>query len=244
MKVTSLCLFLFFSCCGAGHLYSQTKKAPVKKTVANRSKPPVKKNTAVTKPSVPVKNKVSTASKSTPVAKLVHTTLPSKGTTQQVNSSEIKNVTLTSRELEMINEINNLRLKPEKYITYVQGYLQKYNATEEAKTAAGELIAILKNLKPLQPLTLDPAMYNDAKQHGLSMAQRNVFDHSSLPYYENLSLGHRDIRDAIVDLLIDEGIPNRGHRNNLLSDKIKYVAVFEVPGKVKNIGYCYVQVFR
>lgn len=57
------------------------------------------------------------------------------------------------------------------------------------------------------------------------MAKKNVFEHSSLPYSENLSPGYRDIRKAIVDLLIDDGIPDRGHRKNLLSEKIKQVAV-------------------
>jgi uncharacterized protein YkwD len=87
-------------------------------------------------------------------------------------------------------------------------------------------------------------MYNDAKQYGLLMAKKNIFEHSSLPYFENLSLGYKDIRDAIVDLLIDDGIPDRGHRKNLLSEKIKQVTVFELPGKVRDIAYCYVQEFK
>jgi Uncharacterized protein with SCP/PR1 domains len=99
-------------------------------------------------------------------------------------------------------------------------------------------------MQPLTPLSVNPTMYNDARQYGLLMAKRNVFEHSSLPYAENLSLGYRDIRDAIVDLLIDDGIPDRGHRKNLLSEKIKQVAVYELPGKVQDIAYCYVQEFK
>ena len=87
-------------------------------------------------------------------------------------------------------------------------------------------------------------MYNDAKQYGLLMAKKNIFEHSSLPYFENLSLRYKDIRDAIVDLLIDDGIPDRGHRKNLLSEKIKQVTVFKLPGKVGDIAYCYVQEFK
>jgi hypothetical protein len=47
-----------------------------------------------------------------------------------------------------------------------------------------------------------------------------------------------------VDLLIDDGIPDRGHRKNLLSEKIKQVTVFKLPGKVRDIAYCYVQEFK
>ena len=144
----------------------------------------------------------------------------------------------------MINEINNLRANPARYCVYVENYLQKYEADDEVKSAAKELVELLKKMKPLTPLAVSTAMYKDARQYGMLMARKNIFEHSSLPYYENLSLGHKDIRDAIVDLLIDDGIPNRGHRNNLLSEKIKNVAVYELPGKVQDIAYCYVQEFK
>lgn len=252
MKQVLVCLFItiavFFN---AWHIYSQTKKSPVKKAVVAKpktttlAKTTAKPNTAIIKAKVPVKKPVITAKKVSPPVKPVNKTpVTTKVLNNPVNNSEISNVTLTSREQEMINEINHLRLNPAKYCTYVEGYLQKHDADEEVRMAARELVAILKNMKPLHPLTVNPVMYNDAKQHGLLMAKKNIFEHSSLPYFENLSLGHRDIRDAIVDLLIDDGIPNRGHRKNLLSEKIKHVAVYELPGKVQDIAYCYVQEFK
>lgn len=231
-----------------GQSYSQTKKTPVKKTaVANKLKTPVKTNfSAIAKTKVPVKNKKnSLVKKVTQTVNTVNKTIvTSPIPNKPVNNSEITNVTLTGREQEMINEINSLRSNPAKYCTYVESYLQKNDVDEDVKVVAKELVAILKKMKPLNPLTINPVMYNDAKQYGLLMAKKNVFEHSSLPYYENLSLGYRNIRDAIVDLLIDDGIPDRGHRKNLLSEKIQQVAVFELPGKVQDIGYCYVQVFK
>jgi uncharacterized protein YkwD len=225
---------------------SQVKKAPAKKTtVSQKPKTPVKTNTAAAK-TKPVVKKPVVAVKKTPPAVIpvnktqVTSTLPNK----PVNNAEITNVTLTSREQEMINEINALRANPMRYCAYVDEYLQKYDADDDAKAAAKELVSILKKMKPLSPLSINTSMYKDAKNYGLLMAKRNVFEHSSLPYYENLSLGYKNIRDAIVDLLIDDGIPDRGHRNNLLNDKIKDVAVYELEGKIQNIGYCYVQVFK
>lgn len=229
-----------------GQSYSQAKKAPVKKAVVpNKSKVPVKTNTAVTKAKAPIKSKpVVTAKKFTPPVKPVNKTAVTLVPNKPVNNSEITNAVLTSREQEMINEINNLRTNPAKYCTYVEGYLQKNDVDDEVKVAARELVVILKKMKPLNPLTINPVMYTDAKQYGLLMAKKNVFEHSSLPYFENLSLGYKDVRDAIVDLLIDEGIPDRGHRKNLLNEKIKHVAVYELPGKVQDIAYCYVQEFK
>jgi uncharacterized protein YkwD len=228
------------------HTFSQVKKSPAKKTtVSPKSKTPVKSTAAVAKTKPAVKKPVVAVKKTTPVVAPVNktqvtSTLPNK----PVNNAEIVNVSLTSREQEMINEINALRANPVRYCAYVDEYLQKYEADEDAKAAAKELVSILKKMKPLAPLSINTSMYKDAKYYGLLMAKRNVFEHSSLPYYENLSLGYKNIRDAIVDLLIDDGIPDRGHRNNLLNDKIKDVAVYELEGKIQNIGYCYVQVFK
>lgn len=248
MKVNILVrsILILVAVFSAGQSYSQAKKQPVKKTVvADKTKSTAKANAPVAK-SIPVKNKTTTTAKKVtpPPVKTINKTAVTSIPNKQVNNSEITNVTLTSREQEMINEINSLRLNPAKYCTYVENYLQKNDLDENVKVAAKELVTILKKMKPLNPLTINPSMYIDAKQYGLLMAKRNVFEHSTLPYYENLSLGYRDIRDAIVDLLIDDGIPDRGHRKNLLNDNIKQVAVFELPGKVQDIGYCYVQEFK
>lgn len=245
MKKLFFSITMLITVCYTGQTYSQVKKPPVKKaTVSGKPNAPVKVNPAITKSKVPLKKPVTTAKKITPAMPVNKTVIAATVPNKPVNNTEITNVALTSREQQMIDEINNLRTNPGRYCTYVEEYLQKHDADEDVKLAAKELVGILKNLKPLNPLAINPVMYNDAKQYGLLMAKKNVFEHSSLPYAENLSLGYKDIRDAIVDLLIDEGVPDRGHRKNLLSEKMKHVAVYELPGKVQDIAYCYVQEFK
>lgn len=247
MKVILLIIVILISTCSVTLIYAQAKKLPVKKpAVAAKSKVPQKTTAVVAKPKVPVKNNPAVAGKkiTVPVKAVNNMTVTATVPNKQVNNAEIVNISITSREQEMINEINHLRTNPARYCTYVEEYLQKHEADEEVKEAAKELVGILKKLKPLNSLTINTVMYNDARQYGLSMAKKNVFEHSSLPYAENLSLGYKNIRDAIVDLLIDHGIPDRGHRKNLLSEKIKHVAVYEVPGKVQDIAYCYLQEFK
>ncbi len=249
MKNISHNLLILFStvfCCM--QTSAQVKKPAAKKAVVaakpktTLAKSPVAHSNPSVKPHSP-----NTTAKNTTVKKIIPVTKPVVNAVvpnKPVNNTEITNVTLTSREQEMINEINNLRANPAKYCTYVENYLQKYDADDNVKVAAKELLGVLKKTRPLNPLAINTAMYNDAKQYGMLMAKRNIFEHSSLPYYENLSLGYKDIRDAIVDMLIDDGIPDRGHRNNLLNEKIKNVAVYELPGKVQDIGFCYVQEFK
>ena len=76
------------------------------------------------------------------------------------------------------------------------------------------------------------------------MMANNSTEHSELPYNENLSFGIEDIREVIIDLLIDEGIPGHGHRKNILMKDISMVAVHELPGSVEDYRYCYIQEFR
>ena len=82
------------------------------------------------------------------------------------------------------------------------------------QAAGKELIRKLKEIPALRELTLNPVMYSAAKQFGLSLKEADEIEHSELPYFENLSLGHPDVRDAILDLLVDDDIADRGHRTD------------------------------
>jgi len=220
------------------NVFSQVKKKPAaatkKPVVAQSSIKPKPKATAIKKPSPVVKPKP-------PVAK-IKPAPETKPAVQLVKPAEV--VTLTTREKQMIDEINMLRSNPSAYAGYVNQFLQKFQSDDDTKQAAKELTALLKTLKPLPPLVVNEDMYKDAREYGSLMAQKNIFEHSNLPYNENLSLGYKEIRDAVIDLLIDNGIPTRGHRKNLLATNIKFVAVYELPGKIKDIPYCYVQEFK
>lgn len=200
------------------------------------------KKSIVKKPAAKVKTK--------PLAKpaiaknknvVVNKTLPVKSINEPIKAPV---VTLTSRELEMVNEINILRTDPEKYYSYIQVYLQTKKIGKEEKEAAKEVAAILKKMTPMNALTVNMKMYNDAQEFGLTLIKDDELSHSSLPYFENLSLGHKEIKNAILDLLIDDGIPDRGHRKNLLNPNLKQVAVVELPGKINDIPYCYIQEFK
>jgi len=42
---------------------------------------------------------------------------------------------------------------------------------------------------------------------------------------ENLAFGNKTGKDAILSLLIDDGIPNRLHRKNLFSDEFTHIGM-------------------
>jgi len=242
-------LFIIFYCLIlSSALFAQTKPAsaakkpmpakPVQKpkaAVKPKPKPEIKIS-AKTSPSVRVKTKITP--KKT-VIKVKQAPLPAG-----VNKNENAEVAPSARESEMISEINRLRRDPKTYIPFVERYMKLHSANKDMQVAGKELVTELKTMQPLTELTLNPVMYSAAKQFGLSLKEQDEIDHSDLPYYENLSFGHPDIRDAIVDMLIDDDIPDRGHRRNLLNAGISKVAVYEVPGQVQGYTNCYVQEFK
>ena len=143
---------------------------------------------------------------------------------------------MTPRELQMIEQINELRADPGSYITYVEEYLEVGWKPPGEQEAALELIDTLKKLGPLQQLNPSRSMYQDAKAHGKWMRRTNKFEHSTYNCYENLAAGNTYTRNVIIDLLIDNGVPSRGHRWNLLEPSLKYVACYEVKPIFGHLG--------
>lgn len=173
---------------------------------------------------------------------------------------------LSAREQEMVNEINLLRGNPKGYIPYITAYKQKLqtmefqgNFAQREAQAADELIRELNNLAPLSILKLHPKLHQAAKLHGEEMKSRGYSGHigkdGSYPWdrikrldpalkdgNENLVGGPKSIREAVILLLVDSGIPDRGHRKTLLQKDWEYVACSEV-GTVAGIPNYWVQNF-
>ena len=218
-------------------LFAQTVK---KSTVtAKKTNVVVKKNTTAKGKTTTISKKPVT--KATPVT-TANKTIPVKPvSTKALPVAELK---MSAREKQMVDEINLVRADPAGYAKHVKEYLKRSNAGKHTINAANELINELKQLQPLGSLIVNWDMYQQARDYGLVMMENNATDHSDLPYNENLSFGIENIREAVIDLLIDEDIPNRGHRRNILNKKVSYVAVHELPGTVEGFHNCYIQEFK
>lgn len=144
----------------------------------------------------------------------------------------------------MLDEINLVRTNPQDYIQYIDGYLEYWDASASERRTSKELIALLKKLKPLPPLTFSDELYQAAKKHGLYMKRSKRFKHSKMGYAENLVAGNESVRYAIIDLLIDDGIPSRGHRKNILNPEATVFACYEIEGTVGSWDFVFVQEFN
>ena len=202
-----------------------------------------KKTTTTVKKTAPVKKTArKPVAKSTAKKQVVAKSKPTKPVAPKLLT--VADLKMTSRENQMVDEINLVRSKPTAYINYVKEYIKKTKADKEIKAAANELMDQLKHLIPLNKLKISPELYLAAKEYGKKMVENNSMEHSDLPYSENLSFGIENIRDAIIDMLIDDGIIDRGHRKNILKKNITMIGVVELEGKVEDYPHCYVQEFK
>ncbi len=184
-----------------------------------------------------------------------------KGISGESTSSD-KNAFMQSEEQAMVDEINLLRSNPGAYTKYVREYLEKSKSgkgfpTDEA--TVNELIAELNRTSPLSQLEVTECIYNAARKHGIDELSRGSTGHvgsdGSYPWDrvikecpqmreggENIVGGPDNVRDAVILLLIDQGIADRGHRRTLLNKDWKYVACYKV-GKVGSMPNSWVQNF-
>ena len=92
----------------------------------------------------------------------------------------------------------------------------------------------LNSMSALHPLTVHRASVNDARCWAVESGKRGITGHNRVgcdrheaghAWGENCSYGKNTGRDIILQLLIDEGISNLGHRRNCLSRTFRSVGV-------------------
>ena len=169
---------------------------------------------------------------------------------------------MTSQEIEMVTEINLLRGNPSGYIQYVDAYVSEQRRTggfPVDQAVVDELKSELRQLGPLSILTPSQCIYQAAKDHGIDQKPTGDVNHEgrdgSWPWdrvrkacpnmqdgNENLVAGTPSVRTAVILLLIDEGIPTRGHRKTLLKPEWRYVGCYNV-GTVGSFPHYWVQNF-
>jgi len=187
----------------------------------------------------------------------IHTNIPSTNT-----GSNDEATSMTGQELEMVNEINLLRRNPSGYIQYVDAYVNEQRRTggfPVDQSVVNELKSELRQLGALSILSPSQCIYQAAKNHGIDQKPTGDVNHEgrdgSWPWdrvrracsnmqdgNENLVAGTPSVRTAVILLLIDEGIPSRGHRKTLLKPEWRYVGCYNI-GTVGSFPHYWVQNF-
>lgn len=114
--------------------------------------------------------------------------------------------------------------------------------TTEGKSVVEETINFLKNQSPIKPLNYKVGLRMGALDHvkdtgstgttghtgsdGSSSADRmNRYGKWNVYAGENIDYGNDIGLNVVLHLLIDDGVPSRGHRENLFQEKFNYVGI-------------------
>ena len=146
---------------------------------------------------------------------------------------------------EIAEETNRLRDDPASYVPYLEAWLPKFDGlvmerpgraflrTEEGAPAVEEAIAALRAARPAGPLQWSGGLARAAGDHVRDQGPIGGTEHRGtdgsdparrMERYgqwrgavaENIAYGENAARDVVLQLLVDDGVPNRGHRDALL----------------------------
>jgi uncharacterized protein YkwD len=160
---------------------------------------------------------------------------------------------LSALESEVLFELNLARSNPQLYADYLQVMRRFFRGTrlerpgeiiiltKEGAPAVDEAIAYLRSLRPLQALLPSRGLSLAAKVHAADQRGGAVghtgSDGSQPPdrmnrygawqrkIAENVAYGGRSARGVIVQLIVDDGVPDRGHRMTIFDPEYRVVGV-------------------
>jgi uncharacterized protein YkwD len=162
---------------------------------------------------------------------------------------------LTGVEKDVILEMNKARSDPKKYAElYIRPTLKYYDGknytkpgqitivTQEGAAAVNACISALTKSKSAGVLQAEKGIWLAAKDHAVDQSKTGRTGHDgsdgSDPFKrmkrygggyntagENCAYGPNTGRDIVVQFLIDDGVPSRGHRKNIMNGAFSQTGV-------------------
>ena len=163
-----------------------------------------------------------------------------------------KSKTVTPEDV--LRELNLARQNPARYAAVLEQLRPLYNGkylikpgrvrlvTKEGFRAVEEAIRFLKTARPVPAFRLSKGMSRAALDHVHEQGWNGNTGHRGtdgstpdkrLARYgtwlhtmgENISYGSENARDVVIDLIVDDGVPDRGHRKNIFNPNFRIVGL-------------------
>ncbi|HYI92226.1 MAG TPA: CAP domain-containing protein [Bryobacteraceae bacterium] len=146
---------------------------------------------------------------------------------------------------QLIEELNRMRSNPARYATHLEERLKYYQKkilrlpnqvalqTKEGDRAVKEAIRVLRATQSLPQLKEQSDLAAAARDHVREIGPKGLIRHARIPpgVGEVMSFGPERSRDVVIELLVDDGVPNRGHRKLLLDSRFRYAGAACGPHK-------------
>lgn len=152
---------------------------------------------------------------------------------------------------QVLAEMNLARTEPRAYAGFLREFRGKYYVlpgsstrvqTSEGGSAVDEAIKYLSRVKPVPPLTWSEGLAAAAAELAEEQGRSGVTGHTGRQSHgmqerverhgewdgrigENIAYGPEGPRNMVMQLIIDDGVPNRGHRINTFSPSYKTAGV-------------------
>jgi len=163
-------------------------------------------------------------------------------------------IILSPLELRVIAEMNKVRTQPTSYLPLLNNWKQRFCGNQvklsqqvflrtiEGVNAVNEAIDFLQSVCPLPPCKLSLGMSQAARDHVRDQGETGNIGHSggdgSTPFIrlnrygrwqitagENITYGVAQADKIIMQLMIDDGVRDRGHRNNIFNSTFQVAGV-------------------
>src|ERR1700761_4346919 len=137
-------------------------------------------------------------------------------------------------EVRVLAEINFARMRPQEYGRLLAADADRSPAARDAPAALREALDFLARQRPEAPLGPDAALANAALAHASLQGRTGQIGHGEISgetfgqrlrrygvaaslMGENIAYGYEDAREQVRQLIVDSGVPDRGHRPNIFN---------------------------